>query len=97
LKGLGLAEFPPKGLYKFPGPLLNGPKLISVLLTDWAEKNGVAFEFIQPGKPTQNSYIERFNKTYSEEVLDFYLFKPLTEKSLLLDGTNLGRFTSSYG
>ena len=50
-----------------------------MLLADWAEKNGVALEFIQPGKPTQNSYIERFIKIYREVVLGFYLFKFLTE------------------
>ena len=57
----------------------NGPELISVTLADWAEKNGVVLEFIQPGKPTQNSYVERFNRTYRNEILDFYLFSTLTE------------------
>lgn len=57
----------------------NGPELISVQMADWAEENNVTLEFIQPGKPTQNSYIERFNRTYREEVLDFYLFSSLTE------------------
>ena len=40
----------------------NGPEMISVLLADCAEENGVALKFIQSGKSTQNSYIERFNK-----------------------------------
>jgi putative transposase len=45
----------------------------------WAETNGVPLEFIQPGKPTQNSYVERFNKTYRDEILDFHLFSTLSE------------------
>jgi len=51
----------------------NGPELISIKLADWAEKNDVKMDFIKPGKPTQNSYIERFNRTYRNEVLDFYI------------------------
>lgn len=42
----------------------NGPEFISVALVMWAEGHGVTLEFIQPGKPTQNSYIEHFNRTY---------------------------------
>uniref|UniRef100_UPI000365D49F IS3 family transposase n=1 Tax=Marinobacterium rhizophilum TaxID=420402 RepID=UPI000365D49F len=57
----------------------NGPEFISLALAEWAEYNNVVLEFIEPGKPTQNSYIERFNRTYRHEVLDFYIFSTLTE------------------
>jgi putative transposase len=57
----------------------NGPDLISRTLADWAEKHGVALAFIQPGKPSQNAYIERFNRTYRESVLDAYLFHTVAE------------------
>lgn len=57
----------------------NGPEFISLALAEWAEHHEVILEFIEPGKPTQNSFIERFNRTYREEVLDFYLFKNIKE------------------
>lgn len=57
----------------------NGPELISLKMADWAEKNNVHFEFIERGKPTQNSFIERFNGTYRHEILDYYIFHSLKE------------------
>jgi putative transposase len=57
----------------------NGPELISQRLAQWAEANGVELEFIEPGKPAQNAYIERFNRTFREDVLDAYLFDTLLE------------------
>ncbi len=57
----------------------NGPEFISVTLASWAEENDIQLEFIKPGKPTQNSYVERFNRTYRDEVLNMYVFKTLNE------------------
>ena len=57
----------------------NGPELISLTLAQWAEEHGVMLEFIRPGKPTQNAFIERFNRTYRTEILVFFLFKTLNE------------------
>jgi putative transposase len=63
----------------------NGPELISIAMAEWAEANQVELEFIQPGKPTQNSFIERFNRTYREEVLDLYIFSRLSEVREITD------------
>lgn len=57
----------------------NGPAFISNALRQWAELRGVELLHIQPGKPTQNAYIERFNRTFRTEVLDRYVFNSLHE------------------
>jgi putative transposase len=57
----------------------NGPEFTSVAIADWAERNGVELEFIKPGRPMQNGYIERFNRTYREAVLDMYIFESLDQ------------------
>jgi len=57
----------------------NGPELVSQAMIAWAEKHGVELVPIQPGKPTQNAYAERFNRTFRGEVLDVYAFSELEE------------------
>lgn len=57
----------------------NGPEFTSGEFMAWAEEQGIRIQTIQPGKPNQNAFIERFNRTYREEVLDLYLFCSLDE------------------
>jgi len=68
-----------RGCYPEKLRMDNGPEFASSAMAAWADQHGVGLEFIQPGKPTQNSYIERFNRTYREEVLDLYIFDSLSE------------------
>lgn len=55
----------------------NGPEFLGEAFTHWAKNVGMAIQYIQPGKPNQNAYIERFNRTYREELLDQHLFLSL--------------------
>jgi putative transposase len=57
----------------------NGPEYISDCLHQWAETRGIAIQHIQPGKPQQNAYIERYNRTVRHEWLDQYMFATIKE------------------
>ncbi len=52
----------------------NGPEYISQVLIDWATEQRITLMYIQSGKPTQNAYVERFNRTVRHEWLDLNLF-----------------------
>ena len=57
----------------------NGPEYVGTTLTNWAQRRGVRLEYIQPGKPQQNAYIERYNRTVRYDWLGHYLFESIAE------------------
>lgn len=57
----------------------NGPEYISGQLLAWAAKQGIRIEHIQPGKPQQNAYVERYNRTVRYDWLNQYLFDSIEE------------------
>ncbi len=57
----------------------NGPEFLATAVAAWADAHGIRLDYIQPGQPAQNAFIERFNQTYRTEVLDANVFSSLTE------------------
>lgn len=57
----------------------NDPEFISREFTDWPLKSGICIEYIQPGNPQQNAYIERHNRTIRYSWVSKHLYETLDE------------------
>jgi putative transposase len=57
----------------------NGAEFTAHAFTEWCEEQKIELFYIEPGRPDQNAFVERFNRTYREEVLDAYLFHSLEQ------------------
>lgn len=69
----------------------NGPEFHSNLYKRWCKQNNISRVYSQPGKPMQNGFIERFNRTFREDVLDLNLFMSLSQLNILAE-----KFTEDY-
>ena len=79
----------------------NGPEFVANITANWSLMHEIDFTYIQPGKPTQNAFIERFNGSYRRGVLDKYLFEDLhqvrEQTQILMDDYNHKRPHDSLG
>lgn len=57
----------------------NGPELTSLAMLAWAARHRVRLAYIEPGKPTQNAFIESFNGRFRDECLNEHVFTTLGE------------------
>lgn len=57
----------------------NGTEFLAVVYKQWCKYHGIEMVYIQPGKPTQNAYVERFNQEFRKGVLDAYLFESIKD------------------
>ena len=63
----------------------NGPEFTSRALDHWAYERGVKEQFIEPGKPGQNAYVESFNGKVRDECLNEHWFAVLAEARMLIE------------
>ena len=61
----------------------NGPEFTSRLFQCWLKKKSIAWSAIQKGKPQQNAIVERFNRTFREDILDAHLFETISQAETL--------------
>lgn len=64
----------------------NGTEFTSKAMFFWAKENEVLLHFIQPGKPTQNAFVESFNARFRDGCLNQHWFRDLDEARAEING-----------
>jgi putative transposase len=82
-----------RALNRTPGPrsitVDHGTEFQSRALEDWAYRRSVQLDFIRPGKPVENAFIESFNGRLRDECLNVHQFSSLTEAQHLIEAWRL--------
>lgn len=63
----------------------NGPEFTGHAVDTWAYQHGVQWQFIEPGKPVQNAYVESFNGKFRDECLNEHWFARLDQARMLIE------------
>ncbi len=63
----------------------NGPEFTGRVLDAWAYDKGVELRFIEPGKPTQNAFVESFNGRFRDECLNQHWFVTLADAQRIIE------------
>lgn len=63
----------------------NGPEFVSLALDQWASAHSVRLDFIRPGRPVENCFIESFNGKLRDECLNQHHFASLTEAQTIIE------------
>jgi putative transposase len=63
----------------------NGPEFISKEYREWCKAKGVIPVYASPGTPTENAYVERFNRLFREDILDAYLFRSIKQFEIVAE------------
>ena len=70
----------------------NGPEMTSEKFIEWAKEQGIVLMFIQPGKPNQNAFVERFNRSFRDDI-----FKPTYSIKLIKPTDDWVQDCNEYG
>jgi len=63
----------------------NGPEFRALELQDWAARQGIRLNYIEPGKPMQNAFVESFNGRFRDECLNQYVFGALSQTREIIE------------